>query len=249
MLRLIINNDGQCRAGVPRAHSFFTKICHCRSFTRSRNLRAQPATPSIAERIDLDLVEKVLVASFMGLLALRLVPQAIATLSAPILLLLLSESVVVLFILLRRPTRDISRRPADWALGVAGTLLPLSAVAPQGTPLAPLALCAGLMGAGFLLQLWAKLTLRRSFGVVAANRGVKASGPYVLIRHPMYAGYALTHVGFLASGPALWNLAVYGATLVIAVRRILAEERVLMADPAYRALAEKSRYRLLPFVF
>ena len=39
------------------------------------------------------------------------------------------------------------------------------------------------------------------------------------------------------------------ATLAIAVRRILAEERVLMQDPAYRALAEKSRYRLLPFVF
>jgi protein-S-isoprenylcysteine O-methyltransferase Ste14 len=203
----------------------------------------------LAERIDLDLVEKGLVASFMALLAARLVPQAIATLSAPILLLLLSESLVVLFILLRRPTRDISRRPADWALGVAGTLLPLTAVAPEGDPLAPLALCAGLMGAGFLLQLWAKLTLRRSFGVVAANRGVKASGPYALIRHPMYGGYALTHVGFLLSGPAWWNLAVYGGTFAIAVSRILAEERVLMQDPAYRALAEKCRYRLLPFVF
>ncbi|MGQ0660344.1 methyltransferase family protein [Sphingosinicella sp.] len=212
-------------------------------------MRADHATPSFAERIDLDLVEKGLVASFMALLALRLVPQAIATLSAPILLLLLSESVVVLFILLRRPTRDISRRPADWTLGVAGTLLPLTAIAPEGAPLAPLAVCAGLMGGGFLFQLWAKLTLRRSFGVVAANRGVKASGPYRLIRHPMYAGYALTHVGFLLSGPAWWNLAVYGATLAIAVRRILAEERVLMADPAYRALAEKSRYRLLPLVF
>jgi protein-S-isoprenylcysteine O-methyltransferase Ste14 len=212
-------------------------------------LRADHATPSFAERIDLDLVEKGLVASFMALLALRLVPQAIATMSAPIMLLLLSESVVVLFILLRRPTREISRRPADWALGLAGTLLPLTAIAPEGLDIAPLAICAGLMGTGFLLQLWAKLTLRRSFGVVAANRGVKASGPYALIRHPMYAGYALTHFGFLLSGPAWWNLAVYGATLVIAVRRILAEERVLMQDPAYRALAEKSRYRLLPFVF
>lgn len=212
-------------------------------------MRAEQARPSIFERIDLDLVEKALVASFMSLLALRLAPQAIATLSAPIILLLLSESVVVLFILLRRPTRDISRRPADWALGVTGTLLPLSAVAPQGEPLAPLAACAALMGTGFLLQLWAKLTLRRSFGVVAANRGVKASGPYRLVRHPMYAGYALTHIGFLLAGPALWNLAVYGATLAIATRRILAEERVLMADPAYRALAETSRYRLLPLVF
>lgn len=212
-------------------------------------MRADHAHPSFIERLDLDLVEKALVASFMALLALRLVPQAAATLSPPILLLLLSESVVVLFILLRRPTRDISRRPADWALGLAGTLLPLTAIAPQGTPVAPIALCAGLMGVGFLLQLWAKLTLRRSFGVVAANRGVKASGPYRLVRHPMYAGYALTHVGFLLSGPAAWNLVVYGATLVIAIRRILAEERVLMQDAAYRTLAEKTRSRLLPFVF
>lgn len=212
-------------------------------------MRANQAFPSFLERLDLDLVEKALVASFMAFLALRLVPQAVATLATPILLLLISESVVVLFILLRRPTRDISRRPADWALGLAGTLLPLTAIAPQGSPIAPIALCVGLMGAGFLLQLWAKLTLRRSFGVVAANRGVKASGPYRLVRHPMYAGYALTHVGFLLSGPAMWNLAVYSATLTIAIRRILAEERVLMEDPAYRALAEKCRYRLLPGLF
>ena len=105
------------------------------------------------------------------------------------------------------------------------------------------------MIAGFALQLSAKLTLRRSFGVVAANRGVKASGPYRLVRHPMYAGYALTHIGFLLAGPSLWNLALYGTVLTIAVRRIVAEERVLREDPAYRALAAKVRYRLLPGLF
>ncbi|MGE0178213.1 MAG: isoprenylcysteine carboxylmethyltransferase family protein [Sphingomonas sp.] len=212
-------------------------------------MRTSHAFPSFLERLDLDLVEKALVASFMTLLAVRLVPHAVASLSAPILLLLLSESIVVLFILLRRPTRDISRRPADWALGLAGTLLPLTAIAPEGTAVAPVALCTTLMAGGFMLQLWAKLTLRRSFGVVAANRGIKASGPYRIVRHPMYAGYALTHVGFLLSGPTFWNLAVYGATLVIAVRRMLAEERVLLQDSAYRRLAEKSPYRLLPGVF
>jgi protein-S-isoprenylcysteine O-methyltransferase Ste14 len=105
------------------------------------------------------------------------------------------------------------------------------------------------MISGFVLQLSAKLTLRRSFGVVAANRGVKASGPYRLIRHPMYAGYALTHVGFLLAGPTLWNLAIYGTTLTIAVRRIIAEERVLRLDPVYQSLTTRVRYRLLPFVF
>lgn len=212
-------------------------------------MRAAKASPSILERLDFDLVEKLLVASFMAMLALRLVPAAVENAAPPIIMLLVSESIVVLFILLRRPTRDISRRPTDWALGLSGTLLPLLAIAPEGAPVVGVSLVAALMLSGFLLQLWAKLTLRRSFGVVAANRGVKASGPYAFIRHPMYAGYALTHIGFLLAGPALWNLAIYGATLAIAVRRILAEERVLMVDPAYRALAEKTRYRLLPFVF
>lgn len=105
------------------------------------------------------------------------------------------------------------------------------------------------MVTGFVLQLSAKLTLRRSFGVVAANRGIKASGPYRFVRHPMYAGYTLTQIGFLLSGPALWNFAIYGLTLFIACRRIIAEERVLGEDEAYKSLVEKVPYRLLPGVF
>lgn len=203
----------------------------------------------VRARVDLDLVEKFLVATFMAVLAARMVPVVVATHALPPLLLMISEGVVVLFILLRRPTQDISRRGGDWFVGLAGTLLPLMAVNASGTPLLRTGICELIMIAGFALQLSAKLTLRRSFGVVAANRGVKASGPYRIVRHPMYAGYALTHIGFLLSGPNLWNLAIYGTTLAIACRRIIAEERVLGADPAYAALRQRVRYRLLPFVF
>lgn len=207
------------------------------------------ALPSRLARVDLDLVEKFLVATFMVVLTARLVPVVLATAALPPLFLLVSEGVVVLFILLRRPTRDISRRGADWALGLAGTLLPLLAIPPEGASLLPIRLCEAIMIGGFALQLSAKLTLRRSFGVVAANRGVKASGPYRLVRHPMYAGYAMTHVGFLLSGPTLWNLAIYSTVIAIAIGRILAEERVLREDQAYGAMAARVRYRLLPFVF
>lgn len=200
-------------------------------------------------RFDLDLVEKAIVATFMTFLAARMVPVAIATGALPPLLLLVSESMVVLFILLRRPSDTLSRRGSDWLVGLAGTLLPLLAIAPRGTPLAPGFIVEILMVSGMLLQISAKLILRRSFGVVAANRGVKASGPYRLVRHPMYAGYALTHIGFLLAGPTVWNIAVYSATIAFQVRRIRAEERVLSQDPAYRALMGKTRYRLLPFVF
>lgn len=207
------------------------------------------AAPSLMSRIDLDLVEKLIVAAFMTVLASRMIPVVIATGALPPLLLLVSESAVVLFILLRRPTDTISRRGTDWLVGMAGTLLPLLAIAPHGASLAPNLVVELLMIGGFVLQISAKLILRRSFGVVAANRGVKASGPYRLLRHPMYAGYALTHIGFLLAGPSLWNIAVYAGTMTLQVRRILAEERILGEDPAYRSFAAKTRYRLVPFVF
>jgi protein-S-isoprenylcysteine O-methyltransferase Ste14 len=202
-----------------------------------------------AGRLDLDLLEKVVVAGFLGFMAIRLVPGALQTGAYLNILLLISESVVVLFVLLRRRATTISQRGSDWLVGFAGTLVPLLAVPAEGESVLPIAWCAALLTGGFCLNLWAKLTLRRSFGVVAANRGVKISGPYRLIRHPMYAGYMLTHLGFFLSGPKLWNACIYTLVLALQVVRILAEERVLSQDPAYRELTAKVRYRLAPFVF
>ena len=46
---------------------------------------------------------------------------------------------------------------------------------------------------GLLFVIAGKITLGRSFGIVPANRGVVA-GPYTLVRHPIYAGYLLSHI-------------------------------------------------------
>ena len=105
------------------------------------------------------------------------------------------------------------------------------------------------MLAGFAAQIAAKLTLRRSFGIVAANRGIKVGGPYRIIRHPMYAGYLLTHVGFLLFNPSLWNSRIYLIGFGFQLVRILAEERVLFQDTACRVFAAQTRYRLRRGVF
>lgn len=209
------------------------------------NGQARPA----ARSFDWDLLEKVVVVVLLGLLASRLIPSAIETGRYQNWLLLVAESCVVFFVLFRRSTNSISRRPLDWALGFGGTLAPMLVIASSDTPLVPLALCSFLIIGGMLFQLYAKFTLRLSFGVIAANRGVKVSGPYRFMRHPMYAGYTLTHLGFLLSGPNWWNLGVYSLGLALNISRILAEERVLMADPAYQELSRKVRYRLIPYVF
>src|ERR1700682_5194874 len=67
-----------------------------------------------------------------------------------------------------------------------------STIAREAGPPLPTLFCGLLITAGVLLQIYAKLTLRRSFGIIAANRGVMTSGPYRVVRHPMYAAYLLS---------------------------------------------------------
>ncbi len=85
--------------------------------------------------------------------------------------------------------------------------------------------------------------------MVAANRGIKRSGLYAAVRHPMYLGYFLANAGVLMLNPSIWNAALIALWTVCQLLRIQAEERVLFEDPIYRAHAERVRYRLLPYVY
>jgi protein-S-isoprenylcysteine O-methyltransferase Ste14 len=106
-----------------------------------------------------------------------------------------------------------------------------------------------LMLMGLLVQISGKLALGRSFGLVPANRGVKTRGLYRVVRHPIYAGYTLTHIGFLLGFPSLQNAALYAGVFAIEVTRLMREEAALKRDPVYGEYAARVRYRLLPGVF
>lgn len=198
--------------------------------------------------LKLDILERATATIFFGFFAFRMFDAYLATGSLGYLTLLMSECLVVGFILVRRTTREVSLLPADWVLAVAGTVLPLL-IAAGGKPLVPNSIASMLMLVGIFINIWAKLALRRSFGVVAANRGVKTEGPYRFIRHPMYFGYVVTQVGFFLLNPTLWNLVIYAAALTLQVLRLLAEERVLSRDPKYAMYIAKVRYRLIVGIF
>ena len=70
-----------------------------------------------------------------------------------------------------------------------------------------------------------------------------------MIRHPMYLGYMLSHIGFLLIAPIFWNLIVYAATWFFLIARVFAEERVLSRNPDYRTYMDKVQYRLIPSMF
>ncbi len=195
----------------------------------------------------LDGGEQIVVLGLYVWLVARLWPGHLSAANWYPLLLLLSEGLVVVLLLIRRRTERISTRPLDWLIAFAGTFLSLL-VQGGGTPLAPV---AGIlfMLAGMAVHVGAKLSLWRSFGVVAADRGVKVGGLYAFVRHPMYAGYMLAHLGFLLVVPKLWNLAIYVMVWALLVARISVEERVLGESPDYRRYMDTVRYRLVPGIF
>jgi protein-S-isoprenylcysteine O-methyltransferase Ste14 len=102
---------------------------------------------------------------------------------------------------------------------------------------------------GMTLQLVAKLALGRSFGLLPAARGIVTRGPYRWVRHPIYSGYLIAHIGFLASNFSLRNLLVLASLYVAQVWRMHREEAVLVADASYASYASRVRWRLIPGLY
>jgi protein-S-isoprenylcysteine O-methyltransferase Ste14 len=102
---------------------------------------------------------------------------------------------------------------------------------------------------GISLQLMAKITLGKSFGLLPANRGVVTRGPYNLVRHPMYLGYFINHMGFLACTFSSYNLLLYIGLYTMVFFRLVEEERLLLYDPSYQAYIARVRWRFLPGIF
>lgn len=85
---------------------------------------------------------------------------------------------------------------------------------------------------------------------VDEDQKVIDSGPYAVVRHPMYSGLtALYVISPLALG-SYWALIPAVLIVPILIARILSEERILAKDlPGYTEYQKKVKYRLLPGVW
>ena len=85
---------------------------------------------------------------------------------------------------------------------------------------------------------------------VMEDQKVITTGPYAVIRHPMYLGvlviYLLTPIAF----GSLWSVPVFSLYIPLLVWRILNEEKVLLRDlPGYYEYCQERSYRLLPHIW
>ena len=148
-------------------------------------------------------------------------------------------------------------RGAGWVWGqfaVMGVVVGLGFVSPHWPHGAHRVLSAAgavLAVAGGVIAVWSSQLLGRGFTPypkpLAAGELVEA-GPYLVVRHPVYAGGLLFFLGYSLYASVL-ALAATGALGVVWALKARVEERYLRERfPAYEEYAARVRFRLVPFV-
>lgn len=164
-----------------------------------------------------------------------------------LLLMVVAESWLALMFLIRKDQMSKSTSPLEWAAAAGGTFVPLL-LRPSMQGLAP-DLGSIVVALGVCIQIAGALSLNRSFGIVPANRGVKTSGIYRVMRHPLYASYLVTFSGYFLANTSLYNFCILVAWLLFMLLRIFFEERHLLLDAGYQRYIDSVRWRLVPYIY
>jgi protein-S-isoprenylcysteine O-methyltransferase Ste14 len=110
----------------------------------------------------------------------------------------------------------------------------------------------GLVALGLMVDL---LVFREnSYGgstiETVADQTVISTGPYALVRHPMYVGVLIMMTGIPLALDAWWGLALIAVATPALIWRILDEEKLLKKDlPGYVEYTHRVRYRLVPYLW
>ena len=107
-----------------------------------------------------------------------------------------------------------------------------------------------VMGFYFICLVYRANTFTSATIEVAEDQKVISTGPYAIVRHPMYASGSLYLLGTPLALGSYWGLLVLGALMPFLIWRLLDEEGFLAKNlPAYTEYQKRVRYRLVPFVW
>ena len=211
--------------------------------------RTQSPERPVSQRDLADRVARILIIALFSFMAVRIGADFLATgrLTGP--LMLASEALVVIMTVLRRAPAAVDRSIRARTLTTLSLLGPPLVRPSLIAPLAPELLTVGFSAVGLLVVIAGKISLGRSFGLIPANRGIVSTGLYRLVRHPIYLGYLITHVAFVAANPTIWNIAVLVTADIALLARAVCEEGTLARDEAYRRYQTHVRWRVVPGLF
>jgi protein-S-isoprenylcysteine O-methyltransferase Ste14 len=196
-----------------------------------------------------DLVARAIIIVLFSMMCVRFATDFVDTGRITGLFLLLSEAIVVALTLVRRSARALDRSIKARILTTVSVLGPPLLAPAAVAPVAPEAATVAMSCVGLGIVIAGKITLGRSFALLPANRGIVSTGLYRVVRHPIYMGYLVTHLAFLAASPSTWNIFALVIADAALLARAVCEEQTLARDPAYRDYQTRVQWRVVPGVF
>ena len=107
-----------------------------------------------------------------------------------------------------------------------------------------------VVGFYFVFLVFKENTFASGIIEVAADQRVITTGPYALVRHPMYSGALFMLIGVPIALGSWWGLLALIPMALVLVIRLLDEEKFLAKNLAgYSEYQTKVKYRLLPLVW
>ena len=106
------------------------------------------------------------------------------------------------------------------------------------------------VGFYFIFLVYRENTFTAATIEVAAGQKVITTGPYAVVRHPMYASGSLYVLGTPLALGSYWGFLAFAGMTPFLLWRLLDEERILTRDlPGYAEYRQLVRHRLVPMVW
>lgn len=109
-----------------------------------------------------------------------------------------------------------------------------------------------MMMAGFMIVFYVFKANSYTSGIieVAENQKVISTGPYAVVRHPLYSGALIVMFGIPLALGSWWGILVNVPMVAAIIWRLLDEERFLVGKlPGYAEYLESVRFRLAPLIW
>lgn len=107
-----------------------------------------------------------------------------------------------------------------------------------------------VVGFGFIGRVYRENTYTRATIEVTAGQRLIDTGPYAVVRHPMYASALLYLIGTPLALGSYWGFLGLAFMVPFLVWRLIDEERLLVRElPGYTTYQARVRYRLIPGVW
>jgi protein-S-isoprenylcysteine O-methyltransferase Ste14 len=107
-----------------------------------------------------------------------------------------------------------------------------------------------LLGYCFILWVFKENSYTSRTIEVVEGQKLITTGPYSIIRHPMYLGFLVMYLLTPMALGSWWAVPVFSLYIPLMMWRIINEEKVLLRDlPGYSDYCKKMHYRLVPLIW